>query len=346
VFHAITIGQGDLTGGETVGRAARRCLELLDTFDLNSIAFPAIGAGAAGFAYQDVAVQMASVIVDSLKGRSRPLGVTIYLFDRFRRLQPIDYLDFFEEFAIRTKGLDAELDQSYLRKTVTARHRKQQKSDRPAERRKKQVEKLRNLDRERQTLEAKLAEYHGILTKKEIQRVEKRLQEVHRERVDALQAVKPHSVVAAVSVFVSYAHADEKLRKELGKHLSVLERQGLISTWHDRMIPAGTEWNDQIDSRLNGSRVILLLVSSDFINSQYCYDVEMKRALNRHEKKEALVIPVMLRPVVLRGTPFAKLQALPKDARPVTDWPSLDAAFVDVTEGLRDALLTMGAASA
>ena len=112
------------------------------------------------------------------------------------------------------------------------------------------------------------------------------------------------------------------------------------------MIAAGTEWGDQIDSRLESSRVILLLVSSDFVHSQYCYDVEMKRALDRHEKREALVIPVILRPVVLKGTPFAKLQALPKDARPATDWPSLDAAFVDVTEGLRDALVALGAAPA
>jgi hypothetical protein len=142
----------------------------------------------------------------------------------------------------------------------------------------------------------------------------------------------------SVSVFVSYAHADETLRRELGKHLSVLERQGLISTWHDRMIPAGEEWGGAIDRRLDEAQVILLLVSADFVQSHYCYDVEMRRAIERHEGREALVVPVILRPVVTSGLPFSKIQTLPRNARAVTDWPTLDAAFVDVTEGLRAAI--------
>jgi hypothetical protein len=150
--------------------------------------------------------------------------------------------------------------------------------------------------------------------------------------------VKPTAASQPVSVFISYAHADERLRKKLGKHLSVLERQGLISTWHDRMIMAGTEWEGLIDSHLDESRVILLLISSDFVDSKYCYDVEMKRALERHERGDALVIPVILRPVSMSGTVFAKLQVLPKDARAATDWPKLDSAFVDITEGVKTAL--------
>ena len=141
-----------------------------------------------------------------------------------------------------------------------------------------------------------------------------------------------------MSVFVSYSHVDEGLRKELGKHLSVLERQGIIATWHDRMIGAGTEWEGVIDTHLNDARVILLLISADFIHSPYCYDVEMKRALERHDEREALVVPIILRAVSLRGTPFAKLQALPKDAKPVVTWADRDSAFVDITDGLRNAI--------
>lgn len=148
----------------------------------------------------------------------------------------------------------------------------------------------------------------------------------------------PVAALPSLSVFVSYAHADEKLRVELGKHLAALERQGLISTWHDRMLTAGDEWAGTIDRRLEEAQVILLLVSADFVQSRYCYDVEMKRALERHQRKEALVLPVILRPVALGGLPFAALQALPRDARPVTDWPSLDAALLDVTEGVRAAI--------
>jgi TIR domain/AAA-like domain len=141
-----------------------------------------------------------------------------------------------------------------------------------------------------------------------------------------------------LSVFVSYAHADETLRIELGKHLSVLERQGLISTWHDRMLGAGADWTDTIDQRLEEAQVILLLISADFVESKYCYDVEMKRALERHAARQALVVPVMLRPVALAGLPFGTLQALPKDAKAITDWVNRDSALVDVTEGLRIAI--------
>ena len=104
------------------------------------------------------------------------------------------------------------------------------------------------------------------------------------------------------------------------------------------MIGAGTEWEGAIDARLNDARVVLLLISADFIHSRYCYDVEMKCALERHDKRQALVVPIMLRAVSLKGTPFAKLQALPRDAKPVVTWPDRDSAFVDITDSLRSAV--------
>ena len=104
------------------------------------------------------------------------------------------------------------------------------------------------------------------------------------------------------------------------------------------MISAGTEWSGIIDERLESAHVILLLISSKSTASKYCYDVEMTRALARHEKREALVIPIILKPVTLKGTPFEKLQALPKDAKPVTKWSDRDSAFVNITEGIRNAI--------
>src|SRR5690349_18201713 len=97
-----------------------------------------------------------------------------------------------------------------------------------------------------------------------------------------------------IEVFVSYAHADEPFRVELGKHLAMLRRHNVISLWHDRMIGAGTEWKGEIDDHLNSAGVILLLVSPDFMASDYCYDIEVRRALERHEAREARVIPVIL----------------------------------------------------
>ena len=141
-----------------------------------------------------------------------------------------------------------------------------------------------------------------------------------------------------IEVFLSYAHEDENLRDELAKHLKLLERQRVISAWYDRQITAGTEWKGQIDNHLETAKIILLLVSADFLASDYCYDVELKRAMERHEAKEARVIPIILREVDWKGAPFGKLQALPRNAEPVTNWSNPDPAFADIARGIRRAV--------
>jgi hypothetical protein len=140
----------------------------------------------------------------------------------------------------------------------------------------------------------------------------------------------------SVSIFFCYAHEDEALLKKLQAYLSPLQRQGLIAIWHDRDISAGTEWEREISERLNEAKIILLLVSPDFMNSDYCYSVEMKRALERHERKEAMVIPVIVRPIFWQGV-LGNIQALPTDAKPLVDrsWHTLDEALYDVAEGIR-----------
>lgn len=138
-----------------------------------------------------------------------------------------------------------------------------------------------------------------------------------------------------IEVFYAYSHKDEALRDELEKHLSTLKRSGIISGWHDRRISGGTEWEGKIDDHLNRADMILLLVSADFIASDYCYDKEMKRAIERHGRGEARVIPVVLRPCDWEGAPFAKYQGFPKDMKPVTSWTSQDEALKDVAVGIR-----------
>jgi internalin A len=135
-------------------------------------------------------------------------------------------------------------------------------------------------------------------------------------------------------LFYSYSHKDENLRNELETHLKLLQRQGLIESWHDRDIEAGDEWKRKIDDNLERADIILLLVSADFIASDYCYEIEMRRALERHEKEEARVIPVVVRDVNWRTAPFAGLQALPKDALAVTKWADKDSAWRNVSEGI------------
>src|SRR5262249_1606332 len=99
-----------------------------------------------------------------------------------------------------------------------------------------------------------------------------------------------------VEAFCSYAHEDEVHLKALHAHLSMLKRQGLISTWHDREIVAGADWAQTINDQLETATLVLLLVSSDFLASGYCYEIEMRRAIERHEADQARVIPIIVRP--------------------------------------------------
>ena len=141
-----------------------------------------------------------------------------------------------------------------------------------------------------------------------------------------------------VTVFYSYSHEDEALRDELAKHLRLLEREGFIKEWHDRRITLGDEWKNQIDHYLETAELILLLISPDFINSDYCYDIEMRRAIERHKEGTARVVPIILRPVDWTKAPFASLQALPTGGKPITEWPNRDRAFLDVVQGIRRAV--------
>jgi uncharacterized protein YegL len=141
-----------------------------------------------------------------------------------------------------------------------------------------------------------------------------------------------------VKIFFCYAHEDEPLLNKLKTHLRPLQRMGVIDIWHDRDISAGTKWEEEINKHLNEANMILLLVSPDFMDSDYCYGIEMQRALERDQRGEARVIPIILRPVHWQGTPIGKLQALPTNAKPVKSWPDLDDAFYDTVAGIQEAM--------
>jgi DNA-binding NarL/FixJ family response regulator len=143
---------------------------------------------------------------------------------------------------------------------------------------------------------------------------------------------------AGAEIFVSYSHADEHFKDELLNHLSILKRLGVIRDWHDRRIGAGTEWKSAIDQHLDSADVVLLLVSANFLASDYCWSLEMKTALSRHDAGRARVIPVILRSCDWHEAPLGRLQALPKDGRPIASWNDRDAAFTDVAHGVRTAV--------
>jgi tetratricopeptide (TPR) repeat protein len=138
-----------------------------------------------------------------------------------------------------------------------------------------------------------------------------------------------------IEIFCCYAHEDEAWLRKLEKHLSLLKRQGLLSLWHDRLIAPGTDWAKTIDKHLETASVILLLVSADFFASDYCYGIEMQRALEREAAGEARVIPILVRPADWTDVSFAHLQALPTDAKPIVSWRNKDTALADIVAGIR-----------
>lgn len=141
-----------------------------------------------------------------------------------------------------------------------------------------------------------------------------------------------------VDLFYSYAHEDEPLRDELAGHLKIMERRGVIRPWHDRCLVPGQKWDNEINTQLTTADLVLLLVSADFIKSDYIWSHELDVAMKRHECGEASVVPVMLRAVDIADASFASLQGLPTDLKPVTSWPNRDEAWTDVAKGIRRAV--------
>jgi hypothetical protein len=140
-----------------------------------------------------------------------------------------------------------------------------------------------------------------------------------------------------ITLFFSYSHRDESLRDELEIHLAALKRQGVIQSWHDRRVGAGKDFNSEISEHLESAQIILLLISPYFIASDYCYDIEMKRAMERHNSGEARVIPVILHPCDWHDLPFGKLMATPKDGKAISKFPNLHDAFLEVTLAIKAA---------
>src|SRR5229473_6747714 len=138
-----------------------------------------------------------------------------------------------------------------------------------------------------------------------------------------------------LEIFYSYDVKDEELRGELEKHLVIMQRQKLIRGWNQRQINAGVETAKESMKHLNAAHIILLLVSPDYLASDYCYDTEVRRAMQRHATGEAKVIPILLYSVDYEGTPFEKLSALPSNGVPIKQWSDLNEAFYHVAQGIK-----------
>ncbi len=137
------------------------------------------------------------------------------------------------------------------------------------------------------------------------------------------------------TVFISYAREDEQYKDRLIVQLAMLKRNKQIEEWHDRLIDPGASWNLVIKEQLNASDIIILLISPDFLNSGYAYDIEFQESFIRHQKKETIIVPIIVRFCDWKESPLKTLNVLPTDGKPIKDWDDIDEAFQNVVDNLK-----------
>lgn len=138
-----------------------------------------------------------------------------------------------------------------------------------------------------------------------------------------------------MEIFLLYSHKDEKLKDHFLKHMAILRRTQLALVWHDRDIEGGEEIHTRVYAHLASAKIILMLISASFIASDYCYGEKMQEAMKRHEQGTAKVVPIIIKPVDWEGTPFDKLQALPRNRKPVSTWTNEDEAWLEVVLAIK-----------
>lgn len=140
-----------------------------------------------------------------------------------------------------------------------------------------------------------------------------------------------------VKLYISYAPEDERLKKQLLKHLSLLVRKGIIESWDERQIRAGDKRDEETLKHLDEADIILCLLSANFMHSNFCYTVEMERALERQKLEEVQVVPIILRAVDWKGSPLGDLQVIPRDYdnRPIANRSNKDEVFKVVVQEIQ-----------
>ncbi len=145
-----------------------------------------------------------------------------------------------------------------------------------------------------------------------------------------------------ISIFISYAHKDEPFLEELQTFLKPYERNKTIHVWTDKNIVAGQQWDEMIKTQLANSKIILFLISPDFLASDYINDNEIKSALEKYQSHSLVIIPVIIRPIDMDLLQMKYLQVVPTGAKPVSDWESRDKAWNDVIIALKNVFLQVG----
>ena len=144
-----------------------------------------------------------------------------------------------------------------------------------------------------------------------------------------------------LKVFCCFAHEDREIQKLLIKYLSPLQRLGQITIWDENNIGVSVEWEKELHQHLENADIILLLISPDFLASDFCYSLLMQRAIERHKQGSTVTLPLILRPTYLKNMPFSNLLMLPNNGRPLSKWPDQDEAFLDILQGIEKIIIEL-----
>lgn len=139
----------------------------------------------------------------------------------------------------------------------------------------------------------------------------------------------------SIKCFVSYSHKDKKMCEKFLTHIRALSRLHNINIWYDGMIPAGGDIDEQIAKALTESDIVFLLITQDYVSSYYCFEKELQIAMERHNKKECMVVPVILRDFVRGSYPFSKLKYIPTDGKPIDSFQTQNQGFVDACNSIK-----------
>ncbi|MFK7772534.1 MAG: toll/interleukin-1 receptor domain-containing protein [Saprospiraceae bacterium] len=137
-------------------------------------------------------------------------------------------------------------------------------------------------------------------------------------------------------IFISYSHKDESFKDELQSWLKSLQYSFEINVWEDRQIQIGDDWSEEISTAMEAAEFIILLISKDFLASDFIQDVEVKRAFERHKAGEAVVLPVIIRPCYWQQKPISDVQVVPKDGKPITKYDNADEAWLEVLQKIKE----------
>ncbi|HEX7735487.1 MAG TPA: TIR domain-containing protein [Ktedonobacteraceae bacterium] len=149
------------------------------------------------------------------------------------------------------------------------------------------------------------------------------------------QTAPAEQKAGATEIFLLYAHEDEDLKEQFLKHMAILRRSQQAMIWHDGDIQGGEEIHKEVDAHMTSAKIILMLISASFIASDYCYGEQMEVAMRRHKEGTAKVVPIIIKPVDWKGTPFDILQAVPHSGKPISTWNNRDEAWLEVVRAIK-----------